>query len=231
MNKIIRRIDSAVGSRLLNLADHCIDQRVCGQSLVKYVPSIFRDNKNGIGGTGSQSTHYIILKRVFSHVELKPSDVFIDIGCGKGRVLAFLVREKCPCPIYGIEHNKEVGKIAAEWAEQYEHVHVIIGDAFQLDYNPYTVLFMGRPFLPQTFLSFVEQLESSLTHPVTLIYWVDQQSGYLLKIRSGWEMQMREKITRIHGIRIAKVPQGFSIWTYDPNKREKTDAGNEQIQL
>ena len=94
-----------------------------------------------------------------------------------------------------------------------------------------TVLFMGRPFLPQTFLSFVEQLESSLTHPVTLIYWVDQQSGYLLKIRSGWEMQMREKITRIHGIRIAKVPQGFSIWTYDPNKREKTDAGNEQIQL
>ena len=227
MSKLIHRIDNAVGNRLLNLADHCIDQRICGQSLVKYVPSIFRDNENGIGGTGSQSTHYIILKRIFSHVELKPSDTFMDIGCGKGRVLAFLVREKCPCPIYGIEHNEEVGKIAVEWAERYEQVHVIIGDAFLLDYNPYTVLFMGRPFLPQTFLSFVEHLESSLTHPITLIYWVDQQSGYLLKKRSGWEMQMREKITRMHGIRIAKVPQGFSIWTYDPNKRGKTDAGNE----
>lgn len=58
------------------MADSCTDKRICGQSLVKYVPSISRDDKNSVGGTGSQSTHYVILKRVFSHVKLDPDDVF-----------------------------------------------------------------------------------------------------------------------------------------------------------
>ncbi len=227
MNKLIRRIDNAVCSRVLNMADSCVDQRICGQSLVKYVPSIFRDDKNGIGGTGSQSTHYALLKRVFSHVELKPTDTFLDVGCGKGRVLAFLVREKCPCPVYGIEYNEEVGKIAAEWTKKYEQVHVIIGDAFQLDYNRFTVLSLARSFLPKTFLAFVERLEKTLTHPITLIYWYDQESGHLLKKRPGWTMTMREKITRIHGIRIAPWPQGFSIWRFEPKNLERNDAGNE----
>lgn len=53
MNRFIQRIDNAVCSRLLNMADSHMDKRICGQSLVKYVPSIFRDDKNGIGGTGS----------------------------------------------------------------------------------------------------------------------------------------------------------------------------------
>ena len=227
MNRFIRRIDNAVCSRLLNMADSRMDKRICGQSLVKYVPSIFRDDKNGIGGTGSHSTHYALLKRVFSHVELKSTDTFLDVGCGKGRVLAFLIKEKCPCPIYGIEYNEEVGRIADDWAAKYEQVQVIIGDALQLDYNRFTVLSLARSFLPKTFLTFVERLEGNVQHPVTLIYWYDQESGSLLKNRYGWKMIMREKVTRIHGIRIDTWPQSYSIWIYDPKKREDTDAGNE----
>lgn len=224
MNKFIGKIDNALCGRLLNLMDGIIDRRVCGQSLVKYVPSVFRDDKNGIGGTGSQSTHYVILERIFSHVSFTASDSFLDVGCGKGRVLAFLTREKCQCQLYGIEYNGEVGEIASEWSERYENVHVIIGDALQLDYNQFTVLSLARSFLPKTFLAFVEQLEATLDHPITLVYWYDQQSGYLLKERAGWEMQMREKITRIHGIRIAPCPQSYSIWKFDPKKREESLA-------
>ena len=219
MNRLIRRIDNAVCSRLLNMADSCMDKRICGQSLVKYVPSIFRDDKNGVGGTGSHSTHYALLKRVFSHVELKSTDTFLDVGCGKGRVLAFLIKEKCPCPIYGIEYNEEVGRIAADWAPKYEQVQVIIGDALQLDYNRFTVLSLARSFLPKTFLTFVERLEGNVQHPVTLIYWYDQESGSLLKNRHGWKMIMREKVTRIHGIRIDRWPQSYSVWIYDPCRR------------
>ena len=227
MNRLIRRIDNAVCSRLLNMADSCMDKRICGQSLVKYVPSIFRDDKNGIGGTGSQSTHYALLKHVFSHIELKPTDRFIDVGCGKGRVLAFLIKGKCPCPIYGIEYNEEVGRIAADWTAKYEQVNVIIGDALQLDYNQFTTLSLARSFLPKTFLAFIEHLEGTLTHPITLIYWYDQESGFLLRNRPGWKMIFREKITRIHGIKIDTWPQGFSIWIYEPTKRDSNEAGNE----
>ncbi len=212
----------AVSSRILNRVDARIDLRICGRSLVKYVPSKFRDDANGIGGTGSQSTRYIILNRIFSHVSLTPSDSFLDVGCGKGRVLAFLIRKKASCRISGIEVNEEVGRIAAGWAERYDQVHVFIGDALEFDYNPYTVLMLARPFLPKTFLVFLEQFEKTLKHPITLIYWVDQQSGYLLNGRPGWKLLTREKITRIHGLWAVPSPQWYSIWHYDPSERAES---------
>ncbi len=217
---ILKKLDNKVCGRLLSLADSFTDRRICGQSLVSYVPSIFRDDEKGVGGTGSQSTHYAILKHIFSHVKITNDDVFLDVGCGKGRVLAFLLKEKCPCQLYGVEHNDQVSRIASEWAKRYDQVHIITGDAFQLDYNQYTILFFGRPFLPVTFQEFINMLESTLSHPITLIYWVDQQSGYMLQNRPGWKMQMWEKVERIHGLKIAPSPQSFSIWVYSPIQQE-----------
>ena len=90
MNRFFTRIDNGVSHRLLNGMDAIINLRICGESLVEYVPSIDRNDAQGIGGTGSQSTHYVLLKHIFSHVKLTSDDVFLDVGCGKGRVLAFL---------------------------------------------------------------------------------------------------------------------------------------------
>ena len=131
-------------------------------------------------------------------------------------MLAFLLKKHAPCKLCGVEINKVSGQTALDWTRKYEQVNVILGDAFQLDYSAYSVLFLGRPFLPKTFLQFVEKIEAELKHSVTLIYWVDQQSGYLLRDRPGWEMHYREKVETVCGLRIAKVPQFYSIWTYNP---------------
>jgi SAM-dependent methyltransferase len=226
MNKLFNRIHRKICSVILRLMDEATDRRICGQSLVKYVKSVYRDDANGVGMTGSQSTSYIILDRIFSHVTLTGQDSFLDVGCGKGRVLAFLVKKHAPCRIYGVEINEISGETAREWAEKYEQVSVKLGDAFRMDYNPYTILFLGRPFLPKTFLQFIEKLESGLTHPITLIYWVDQQSGYMLKDRSGWEMHFREKLYVICGMKIAAAPQSYSIWTYNPALRSEAADGD-----
>lgn len=215
-----KRIKASINNRTINAIDRYYDQRICGQSLSKYVPSVFRDDKNGIGMTGSQSTNYIILKRIFAQVQFSCEDVFLDVGCGKGRVLAFLIKEHCPCAIHGIEINKLSGEIAADWTKKYDQIHVEIGDAFKTDFNQYSVLFLGRPFLPKTFHEFLEILEPQLTHPITFIYWVDQQSGYMLKDRSGWRLKYREMISEIHGLKICDGhPQGFSVWEYIPEER------------
>jgi SAM-dependent methyltransferase len=150
---------------------------------------------------------------------LTEQDVFLDVGCGKGRVLAYLLKSHAPCRLCGIEINEISGRTAQEWTQKYDRVDVMIGDAFRLDYNDYTVLFLGRPFLPKTFQQFLESMEASLTHPITLIYWVDQQSGYMLKDRPGWEKQFGEKMKTLCRLKIAKVPQSYSIWVYDPNRR------------
>ena len=226
MNKLFHRAHRRISGIVLRAVDEANDRRICGQSLVKYVKSVYRDDANGVGMTGSQSTHYIILSRIFSHITLTEQDSFLDVGCGKGRVLAFLLKKRVRCRLYGVEINETSGKVALEWTKKYDLVSVTLGDAFQLDYNPYTILFLGRPFLPKTFLQFIERLESGLTHPITLIYWVDQQSGQLLKDRPGWDMRFMEKLAVIHGLKIAKTPQCYSIWTYDPGRRTETAGGN-----
>lgn len=216
---LIKKIASKMNDTILDLYDYSIDKKVCGTSLIKYVPSVFRDDKNGVGSTGSQSTHYFILSRMFSHVELKETDSFIDIGCGKGRVLAYLIHKKAPCSLTGIELNESVGALAAEWSKKYDHVNIIVDDAFNIGYDDYTVFFMGRPFLPKTFLQFIEKFENEITHKITLIYWVDQQSGFLLKERKGWTMNYRETVYKMYGLHVAGSPQGYSVWTYDPDAR------------
>ena len=168
-NLIVKKIRT----RFFYTIDHFHDMRICGRSLSQYIPSLFRDDEKGVGMTGSQSTYYPILKKIFKHVHILEKDAFLDVGCGMGRVLAFCVKEKYPCSVNGIEINEIPGKIVEAWSAKYENVHVIIGDAFKIDYNQYTVLFLHRPFLPKTFFEFIGILESQLTHPITFIYWVD----------------------------------------------------------
>jgi hypothetical protein len=136
-------------------------------------------------------------------------------------VLAYLIKAHAPCNLNGIEINEIAYNVAQEWTKKYDQATVMLGDAFKLDYNPYTVLFMGRPFLPVTFLQFLEAFEAGLNHPITLIYWVDQQSGFLLNGRPGWKKKYGEKLDYIKGLKISGTPQSYSIWTYDPSLRKK----------
>ena len=207
MNKILSKIYTTISIRTFWVVDRLNDYRICGQSLTRYVPSIYRDDANGVGMTGSQSTSYVILEHIFSHVHLTEQDAFLDVGCGKGRVLAFLLKKHMPCKMFGIEINEVSGQVAMDWTQKYEQVNVTLGDAFKLDYNPYTVLFLGRPFLPKTFLQFIETIEANLTHPITFIYWVDQQSGHLLLDRPGWTLQFRETLDKLYGLKIDKYRQ------------------------
>jgi SAM-dependent methyltransferase len=224
MKKLIGRIERAVSGRVLRLYDRITDRRICGQSLVKTVAGISEDKKKGIGGTASQSTHYLFLKYIFSHVSLTESDTLIDVGCGKGRVLAFLIKENCPCRICGIEYNEAVGKIAQEWTAKYEQAEVLIGDAFQLDYNDYTVLTLARPFLPVTFCSFIQKLEETLVHPITLVSWYDQNLVRYVHNRPGWHAAYHEMVKSVHGWKIALYPSSFTVWTYDPDERKAQEA-------
>lgn len=217
---LLTRIKKSIRRRVFYAVDKYFDMRICGQSLAEYIPSVFRDDKNGIGLTGSESTHYLILKKIFSNVTLTEKDVFLDVGCGMGRVLAFCIKEKYPCLINGIEINEIPGKIAQSWTQKYENVNVTIGDALKIDYNPYTVLFLGRPFLPKTFAEFIRNLESQLTHPITFIYWVDQQSGKQLINRTGWMMKKRQILRKVYGVKMYRGSQGYSIWEYEPPEKQ-----------
>ena len=64
-----------VRSRIFQINSY-YDNRICGRSMAEYIPSIFREDKDGVGMTGSQSTLYPILKRISSHVIIAEKEIF-----------------------------------------------------------------------------------------------------------------------------------------------------------
>lgn len=150
---------------------------------MKYVPSLYRES---MGATGSQSTGYWALDKIFEGEVFSEDDDFIDVGCGKGRILAYMLSKSYPCSLTGIELNEEVAAYAKKWAATYPQINIINGNAFDIDYNNYTVLFLGRPFETEMFHSFIDQLEEKLTHKIKIFYWCDIQSGEYLENRKGW---------------------------------------------
>lgn len=213
LKRFIRRKYFGAQRRVVHFFDGRKDKKICGCSLVKYVPSLYRET---MGATGSEATCYWALDRIFAGEVFSEQDAFIDVGCGKGRVLAYMVSKESPCSLTGIELNKDVAAYAQSWAKQYPQINIINGNAFELDYNQYTVLFLGRPFETETFHAFINQLEEKLTHKIKLFYWWDTQSGNYLEDRKGWVRKRREMIWKSHGLYMYGCPQGFSLWEYTP---------------
>ena len=203
-----------LSNRISCSLDNGRDKKFCGKELGVFVPTPFSKSH---GATGSQSAPYLGLDVVLQDLHMTPDDSFIDIGCGKGRVLAYLLsRGYTRCSITGVEINPDVANIARGWTAAYKNVEIVEGDAFGLDFNDYTVLFMYRPMETDAFIMFVNLLEMTLTHDIRFYYYADGQSGYYLNERPGWHLERRENIYHVHGWYIHTVPQRYSVWTYSP---------------
>ena len=211
--KIVRAFNSR--ARIIpDRLDILHDKKLVCANLGEYVPS---QHRGDMGATGSQSTPYYALRKMIGADTFSDSDVFADIGCGKGRVLAYMAAEYgFKGKIRGVELNPGVASMAADWAKQFDNVEIIAGDAFRQDLSDITVMYLGRPFETEFFKKFVDKFESEIHHPVTVYYWVDQQSGSYLKGRKGWTREKRIKIYYGKCLPLASVPQGFSKWTYNP---------------
>lgn len=75
-----------------------------------------------------------------------PDDIFMEPGCGDGRVLAAISHI---CPAIGIELNKETASIAKDRLDKHATIYrlpskpiVLVGDATQADYTRATIVSM-----------------------------------------------------------------------------------------
>lgn len=71
----------------------------------------YLEENNNIVHMDYAPTPYIHLKRLFSQYPFNERDHFVDIGCGKGRVLAVAAKYKCN-KITGVDINERMYKIA-----------------------------------------------------------------------------------------------------------------------
>ena len=83
----------ALSNRLSCKLDERRDKKICGMSLGAFVPTPYAESH---GATGSQSAPYPGLDIILRDLVLAKEDSFIDIGCGKGRVIAYMASRGFP---------------------------------------------------------------------------------------------------------------------------------------
>lgn len=189
------------------------DKRIAGVSLEENVISPFAESH---GAIDTIHTPYGTLKVVLGKECFTPDDVILDVGCGLGRPLAYLVGAKFPGKIVGAEINPPVAARAAAWAERYPNIEVVSSDVFLLDFSRFTHFFMWRPFVPDAFKRFVEKLEAEVARPVRVYYLSDTHTGDLLEGRTGWTIARRDWVHYVHGIPQRGEPERYTIWDYQP---------------
>ncbi|MCR5429776.1 MAG: class I SAM-dependent methyltransferase [Eubacterium sp.] len=206
------KLIAVISLKFVTLHDILIDKKICKVSLRKYIPSKYRESH---GATGSASTSYSALKDVIDINKIDNDSKFIDVGCGKGRVLASLLHRKAKCKMVGIELNKEVADFAESWAKNCDNVEIKCVNAFELNMDEFTDIFLARPFEKKMFKQYIEKLESELTHETNIYIYVDQFLGDLEE-RNGWCLEKRGISYFRKGFFVNYMPQRYSVYKYIP---------------
>ena len=61
-----------------------------------------------LGAHETVNTSYEALQFFFDQVPLRADDIFVDVGCGKGRVMNFLLKKGVTNRIIGIELDPQI---------------------------------------------------------------------------------------------------------------------------
>ena len=154
------------------------DKRYGGISVNKKIPSKYRAQ----GAYTTQSSDYRCLRRVFHAVPLRPDDVFVDVGCGEGRVLTYLYSKGFRGKAIGIELDEDVAKTASQRTASCRNVTICCGNVLEQEelFRDASAVYLFNPFSRSIFQAFVGMLESVCTKPVRLYYlnclYVDELS-------------------------------------------------------
>jgi cyclopropane fatty-acyl-phospholipid synthase-like methyltransferase len=117
---------------------------------------------------GYTTIPYRLIFMVLDRLELGPQDVFVDLGCGRGRVLCCAARYRVR-EIIGVEDMTELAKAAEANLHGMKGAgttrrQVVCGKAQDFDYAGVTAIFMFNPFGPRTLDQVLAKLRSSLAH-------------------------------------------------------------------
>jgi SAM-dependent methyltransferase len=92
---------------------------------------------------------YATISTILDHLDLQPSDVFVDVGSGKGRVLCCAARHSVK-QVLGVEVSPPLCRVARANARRLRGRRAPIAvenkPAQVFDYSAATVLFMFDPF-------------------------------------------------------------------------------------
>ena len=209
---LLRKIKSAICNCSYFLRAQWEDRKYGGKSINAKIPSRFSDT----GAYAVQSTNYIWLDKIFQSLPLKKDAIFVDVGCGEGRVLTYLYSRGFRNKMTGIELDPDVAETARRRTARCANINVL--DVNVLDagavFEDATAVYLFNPFNEQVFTAFVELLECTCKHPLTFYYSNDLYRRVLDK-RENWRI-LRRDILRAPGC----PTRYYTIYRYKPEEKQ-----------
>lgn len=146
-----------------------IDQHYIGESLGEIV---YSEALLASGAYQTQSAEYLALFHAFRRIKINKSDVIVDVGCGKGRAILWVLKHYKADKIYGIELNDEVAEETAKRLEKYDKVTIIHGDAIENIPPEATIFYLYNPFIGTILKKFKLKLEAQFYQKksITIVY-------------------------------------------------------------
>jgi 16S rRNA G966 N2-methylase RsmD len=109
--------------------------------------------------------HYVMISRMFEVLQPTKNDVFLDVGCGKGRVLCCASRLPMK-RVIGIEQNDQLLKIAHRNVERLRGactpVDLICTSAETYSYDDATIVYLYNPFNERITRAMTDRLRESV---------------------------------------------------------------------
>jgi SAM-dependent methyltransferase len=125
----------------------------------------------GLGAHNVVNSPYSVLPQIFAG-RIGPSDVLVDVGCGKGRVINWWLSQGVRNRIVGIEINPEVAAATAKRLRRHPNVTIVPGDATIAIPSDATLVYMYSPFDGPAMERFKAMLVMRFAQRgITLLYW------------------------------------------------------------
>lgn len=142
--------------------------------------------------SGTRNSDHRVLRAVFTG-NVRPGDVLVDMGCGRGRVLSHWLQHHPGHPVFGIELDTALAASTAARFAKFDGCQIIQGDAVSRLPSDATLLFLFNPFDRETVDRLRVELESRpMTDPPTRLLYSNPVHVEVFADSDVWSIEQRE---------------------------------------
>ncbi len=130
------------------------------------------------------------LQRIFDH-RIKASDVLVDVGCGRGRVINWWLDHGCHNQVFGIELDPATAERTRRRLRGHKNVTIITGDAAQNIPPQGTLFYLFNPFDAPTLAAFKDRLKETAADPKNVrIFYYTPTHIQVFQDDPAWNVQI-----------------------------------------
>lgn len=112
------------------------------------------------GAHDTENSDYLALNRLFAG-RIRPDDVLVDVGCGRGRVINWWLRAGLTNRIIGIELDATVAERTRRRLARHRNVEIRTGDVLEALPEQGTLFYLFNPFNAEVVAAFAQRLAAA----------------------------------------------------------------------